>query len=155
DQGERAARIHGEVRVHNEEVRPTPPPLPLVAAPPAKAPPPAPPRCLMRFFETKTLTPFAIYCLLAEQPLPPTSSPQKRSAFLQVDRVARRVCFERSATMEHFWSRAGANGHNQPQHERGRRRLKRDDRQPSAARGNLPSFDGNEGVDGFESVRGL
>ena len=57
--------------------------------------------------------------------------------------------------MEHLWSQAGATGGNRWRMRRARKRLKQADPQPSATDGNGPRPHGKEGVDGFESVRGL
>src|SRR6266536_6237970 len=56
--------------------------------------------------------------------------------------------------MEHLWSPAGATGGNWSQTRPPRKRLKLADRQPLATHGNLPSFDGKEGVDGSSPSEG-
>jgi hypothetical protein len=56
--------------------------------------------------------------------------------------------------VEQLWSRAVATGGNQSQLCDPFTRLKRADQQPLATRGNLPSFDGKEGVDGSSPSEG-
>jgi hypothetical protein len=59
-----------------------------------------------------------------------------------------------TAGMEHLWSRAGATSGKRSQTEHRRERSTRDDPQPFAAHGNLPSLDGKEGVNGSSPLEG-
>ena len=69
--------------------------------------------------------------------------------------VERRRRLTRRQTVEQLWSRAGATSGNRTQVRCQRKRLKRADRQPVATDGNLPSFDGKEGVDGSSPSEGF
>ena len=56
--------------------------------------------------------------------------------------------------MEHLWSQAGATSGNRGQIRQAQGRRKDAEPQPLATRGNVPSFDGKEGVDGSSPSEG-
>jgi hypothetical protein len=84
----------------------------------------------------------------AERSMPPTASIRRRFS------GERRRSLIRQQRVEQLWSRAGETSGNRWQMRCPRKRLKRADLQPIATHGNLPSFDGKEGVDGSSPSEG-